>query len=391
MLACAAMSPARADEAEAPAAQAVDPYQIFFSIGMQELQKQNYAAAVQVFEALSRRVGSQRVKLELARAYYLDRRYSQAKEVFEGVLQDPALPWGVRENVNRYLDLIDESLGSVKFSVAFISDTNPINYTDHREITIAGQTLRLTPPPTQKTANGIQYGMNATHAFTGDASVVGFLNLSFRDFEGGDLDKWVIDTGLGLFPRRYRKLQGRLGVEDSTYGGDHLYRQPYVSLTYLPDPVEQFRLSTQLKLAYLDAAEFDYLDGPTQTLSVRASRILANATQILGDLYLENATTDEAAYSYRGAGLGATLSAPIVGTWGMSVSASLGTRDYQDTDPFFAETRQDLTRKMGLTIYNKRWKFSGFTPEIGLAYERTDSSIDYYEYDKVKLVLGVSE
>jgi len=387
----AARADAPSESAGEADARAVDPYQVLFSIGLRELHRQNYPAAVQVFEMLSRKVGTQRVRLELARACYLDRQYSRAKEIFEGVLQDPGLPWGVRENVNRYLDLIDESLGSIKFSLAFISDTNPINYTDHREITIAGQTLKLTPPPTHKTANGIQYGMDATHAFTGDASVVGFLNLSFRDFAGRDLDKWIIDTGLGLSPRRYRKIQGRLGVEDSTYGGDHLYRQPYAALTYFPDPVEQFRLSAQLKLAYLDADEFDYLDGPTQTLDLRASRILANATQILGDLYLENATTDEAAYSYRGAGLGATLSVPIVGTWGMSASASLGGRDYQDTDPVFAKTRRDLTKKMSLTVYNKRWRVSGLTPEIGIAYERADSSIDYYEYDKVKLVLGVSE
>lgn len=390
-LVCVASPSALAGEGDAQTAQAVDPYQILFSIGMRELQTQNYPAAVQVFEMLSRKVGTQRVKLELARACYLDRQYSRAKEIFEGVLRDPALPWGVRENVNRYLDLIDESLGSVKISLAFVSDSNPINYTDHREITIAGQTLRLTPPPTHKTAHGIRYGVNVTHAFTGDASVVGFLDLNFRDFEGRELDKWVIDTGLGLFPYRYRKFQGRLGVEDSTYGGDHLYRQPYASLTYIPDPVEQFRLSAQLKLAYLDAAEFDYLDGPTQTLGFRASRILANATQVLGDLYLENASTDEAAYSYRGAGLGATLSVPIAGTWGMGASASLGKRDYQDTDPVFGETRQDLTQKMGLTVYNRRWKVSGLTPEIGVAYERTDSSIDYYEYDKIKLVLGISE
>lgn len=384
-------SSAQSADDDAVVAQPVDPYQIFFSIGMRELQRQNYPAAVQVFEMLSREVDSQRVKLELARAYYLDRQYGLAREVFETVLEDPTLPWGVRENVNRYLDLIDEALGSVTFSLALISDSNPLNYTDRRQIKIAGQILTLTPPPENKQSYGVQVGMNATRAFTSDASLVGFLNLSFRNFEGGDLDKWVVDTGLGFFPRRYRKFQARLGLEDSIYGGEHLYRQPYVALGYIPDPVEQFRLSTQLKLAYLDVDEFDYLDAHTQTLEVRASRILAGGPQLLGNLYLDNAITEEDAYSYRGAGLGATLSVPLTGTWGMNASASLGTRRYRDTDPFFASTRRDTTQKLGLSVFNKQWKFSDLTPEIGIAYERADSSIDYYEYDKVTLILSLSE
>lgn len=386
-----ALSHAQEGATDAPIAQPVDSYQVLFHIGMQELQKQNYAAAIQVFRLLSKKVGSQRVTLELARAYYLDRQYSAAKMIFEEVLKDPDLPWGVRENANRYLDLIDEALGSVKLSLAFVSDTNPINYTDKKRVTIAGESLTLRPPPTKKTAYGLQYGVNATKAFTGDASLVGLVNLTFRDFQGNDLDKWIIDAGLGIFPRNYRKFQGKVALESSIYGGEHLYDQPYGLLTYFPDPVEQFRFSTQLKLAYLDVDEFDYLDGPTQTLDFRASRILANAIQILGNLYVENASTDEAAYSYRGAGLGASVSVPIIGAWGMSASASLGGRDYQGTDPVFGNTRRDRTWKFGLTVYNRRLQSSGLTSEVGIAYEQTDSSLDYYEYDKITFVVRASE
>lgn len=379
--------------AEAPelAVQSVDPYQIFFSIGMSELRKQNYPSAIKIFKALSEKVPSQRVRLELARAYFLDRQYRQAKKIFESVLEDPALPWGVRENVNRYLDLIDEALGGFKFSVAFISDTNPLNYTDHRQINIAGQTLTLVPPSENKEVYGVQYTLNATKDFSGDASLVGFLNTSFRDFEGGKLDKWVIDAGLAMAPRSYRKFQGKLGLEESFLGGEQLYRQPYASVTYFPDPVEQFRFSTELKVAHLDVEGFDYLDAYTQTIDLRASRVLRNGTQVLSNLYVENAVTDEDPYSYRGAGLGLTVSFPINRSWGMNASGAIGKRVYLDTDPIFVERRKDLTKKLNLTFYNRQWKRFGLTPEFGISYEQNDSTIEYYEYDKVTFILRATE
>lgn len=384
-------APVHAAETVRTTVQSDDPYQILFLIGVGELRKKNYSSAVKIFKSLSEKVPSQRVRLELARAYFLDRQYSQAREVFLEVLEDLTLPWGVRENVNRYLDLIDEALGGLKFSVAFISDSNPLNYTDHRLINIAGQTLTLIPPSESKQAYGIQYTLNASKAFTGDASIIGFINTTFKDFEGGKLDKWIIDAGLSISPRQYRKLKGKIGLEESFFGGDHLYRQPYASITYFPDPVDQFRFSTELKLGYLDVDEFDYLDAHTQTLDLRASRVLKSGTQMLSNLYVENAVTDDESYSYRGAGLGGALSFPINSYWGMKASGELGKRVYLDNDPLFVEKRKDLTKKLSLTLYNKHWKQFGLTPEFGLSYEQNDSNIDYYEYDKVTLIFRLTE
>lgn len=378
---------ARASDDNASISQEIDPYQVMFSIGVIELHKQHYANAIKIFKALSKETPSQRVRLELARAYFLDRQYELAGKTFEAVLADSSLPWGVRENVNRYLDLSDEAMGRVKFSLAIVSDSNPLNFTDHNQINIAGQTLTVSRPSRDDTVYGLQYGLNATKSFTDDASLVGYLNINVKDFESGDLDRWIVDTGVGLFPRRLRKFQARLGLEESFFGGDHHYHYPYVSMTYFPDPIEQFRFSTALKLAYLDVSGFDYLDAHIQTLDLRGSRILAGGMQLVGNLYGENAATDEQSYSYHGAGLGTTLSFPLVRSWGADVSASIGVRRYRDVDPFFGEQREDSTKRLSLVLHNQQWRFFDFTPEFGAAYERTDSNIEFFEYDKLTLIM----
>ncbi len=390
LVGCLTMFSIAAAAAAEPVTQATpddDTYQVFFAIGMEELRRQNYPAAIQVFKMLSNRLDSQRIRLELARAYFLDRQYEHSKLLFNDILADASLPWGVRENVNRYLDLIDEALGSIKFSVAFVTDSNPMNYTESRQVMIAGQVLTIAQPPENEETHGIEYGVTATKAFTADASVVGFAKVSFKDLEGDDFDRWTLDGGIALFPRSYRKLQGRVGIEDSYYAGDHQYRQPYVSVTYFPDPVERFRLSTEARLAYLDVDEYDHLDAFSQTLTARASTILANSMQVLGSVYVENSDADEKPYSYQGAGVSSTVSLPLFDTWGVDLSAGYGTRNYLDDDPFFTKQRRDNTTKLSFLVHNKQWKVFGFTPEFGVAYQHTDSNISFYEFDKTTFVL----
>ena len=370
-------------------ATAEDAYQVFFTVAMTEVERGNYATAVKLLLALSRKVDSPRVRLELARAYFLDRRYAQSRSVFEDVLQDPDLPWGVRENVNRYLDLIDDALGTVRFSVAFVTDSNPLNFTDRRQINIAGTTLDVVPPPDHGRASAIQYRLNVTRAFTADTTVVGFADLLVKDFEGGDLDRWALDAGLAFFPRAPSWLEGSIGLEEAYAGGRHFYRKPYVTLTYLHDPVQRFRLETELRLAYLDVADFDHLDAHTQQIAVRGSRVLDSGIQLIGDGYVENAITDEDPYSYRGAGIGGTVSVPVIGSWGVSLSGSIGERRYRASDPLFGETREDTTRRASIILFNRRWTALELRPAVGVAYERTDSSLPYFEYDKLTWIFNL--
>ena len=368
----------------------LDPKQALFEVGVRALMRQDLATAIAAFERLSRLTPSNRVKLELARAYFLDRRYGEARRLFKLVLADPAVPWAVRENIKRFLDKIDEAMGSVKLSIALVSDSNPTNVTSNREIDIAGVTVILEPSKHNRTVYGLEYGVKATKSFTDDASAIGYATVDFRDLEQSELDKWTADAGVMFAPRGYRKWQAKLGAEASTLGGNLLYRVPYVSATYFPDPVNLFRFSTEARLGYLDVPDFDYLDAHTQSVRINVLRNLSTRGQLSGNLRVDNAITDEKAYSYGALAGELTLAQPLSRHWHVQLSGGARTKHYRDTDPIFLERRRDLTTTVSASFVNRNWSWEGLTPEIGLSYERNQSNVAYFEYDKVQLIFRLA-
>ena len=365
-----------------------DPYMALFAVALTAIKHGDYATAISMLKGLYRDRPTPRIRLELARAYYLDRQYALAREQFEKVLDQPELPWGVRQNVDRYLERIEDSLGKVSLSFSLISDSNPLNLTDHRQINIFGTTQTLTPPSNSGEIWGMQIQVNATRAFTDDATLVSFTNIAFKNFEGSALDRWTINSGVAWAPRATPKWRGKLGLEYVFLDGHTHYRLPYISATYFPDPIYEFKLSGEFRLSYLDVPRYDYLDAHIQTLDLKALYTFSDGSQMLGRTYLEHTLTEDAAYENWGTGFSLDYTMPVYGSWKLTTAGSLGFRTYQDTDPLFLERREDLTKKARFTLSNKNWKIFGTTPEFGVAYERTDSSIDYYSYDKISLILS---
>lgn len=363
-----------------------DANQVLFEAGLRALLRQDFVVAIERFERLSKVTASNRVKLELARAYFLNRQYADAKRLFERVLQDPNVPWAVRGNIKRFLENIDDALGSWRFSIAFVADSNPANVTDNRATDIAGLPVVLDPSQSNDTVYGLEYAVKASRAFTDDASVIGYANATFRDLEHSALDKWHIDTGILLTPRSLPKWQFKTGVEAATLDGRWLYRQPYTAGIYIHDPVNRFRLTTETRIGYLDVPDYDYLNAYTQTLSVNLLGSLKTGGELASNLRLDNAVTRERAYSYRAAGVEVSALHPLSRRWAVRVSGAIRGKNYRDTDPLFLEKRRDLFRHIGLSFINRKWTWKGFTPEFGLAYERNTSNIGYYEYDKFTLI-----
>lgn len=366
-----------------------DPRQVMFQVGIHELNKGNYESAAKVFNALSKITPSPRVKLELARALFLAKQYEESEDTFESILKDDATPWAVRDNVRSYLDEIDLILGSLKFSVAIVSDSNPLNFTDKRQIKIAGQTLSLAAPPENKEVFGLKYGVNGAKALTDDKSLLGHINLSFSDYEGNQFDRWLLDAGLLYRVKQLPKLKVKAGIEESFYAGDHLYQFPYIGFIYTPDPLNEFQLSTEFKYGALDVIDADHLDANNFTLTTSIKRDYGNGFVLSSDIYLESSTADEDANSYKGGMLGIGVSLPVFDDWGLDLFGSIGIRQYYGPDPFFGDTRDDVKTKLGFTVSNKSFRVQGFSYKIGLSYEENQSTLDFHDYDKLSLVFKI--
>ena len=368
-----------------------DPIEILFRIGLHETQQGNYPSAVKIFSSLAKESPSPRIQLELARALFLDRRYQESAEVFNEILRQPDIPWTVQENIRAYLEVIDAALGYLRFGFSLISDSNPRNFTDSQQIVIAGQPLRVVTPKDNKEIRGVRYNVNGARVLTKTGWLTGYLNASYSDFPNSQFDRWNADLGLFLAFRSLPKVKLRAGLEESFYGGDHLYEFPYLGLIYNPDPVFRFRTSSELKVGQLRVPDAGQYDATNISLTMVTSRPVTEDLRVSGDLYLEKSIADEKAYSYYGGMLGLGLGFALFQDWGIKPYASVGRRVYEADDPFFGDTRRDTRITAGLKLNKDSFRIFGYVPEVELRYDETRSNLDFYSFDKIVFLLNFNE
>lgn len=368
-----------------------DPLQIKFLEGAVELQKGNYTTAAGIFREILTKSNSPRVKLELARALFLCRRYRESGKLFHDVLLHSGIPWSVQENIRLYLKEIDSVSGEIKFGLSIVTDSNPRNFTNSRQVKIAGQTLTLQSPSDNKEVIGLRYSLNGAKALSDDGRFIGYSNIAFSDFGNSQFDRWVGDLGL-LYSFEYLpKLRVKAGIEESFFAGRHLYEFPYIGLIFTPDSADQFRLNSEFKIGELLVPDADYLDAKNLLITTNISRHLKSDVLLAGDFSFEKSLADEDAYSYHGGAIGLNLSIPFAKDWGVKLSGSIRRRLYEGSDPFFGDTRRDTFSKIGITLANKRLNVFGYSPEIGVTYEMNRSSLEYFKYDKLGLVFSINQ
>ena len=147
-LACALVGPVLGQAAYDPEIQRA------FLEGARLLQAGDYEAAAQAFRAILQRTNSPRVKLELARTLFLLKQYRESRALFREVQLEADVPWQVRDNIDAFIQRIDDIVGYVRFSVSLVGDSNPRNITSQREFTIGGVRLTFQPPENNKRGHG---------------------------------------------------------------------------------------------------------------------------------------------------------------------------------------------------------------------------------------------
>src|SRR5438093_6987219 len=120
-----------------------DGLQRAFIEGVQLLEAGDPRRAEEIFRELLKATDSPRVKLELARALYLQGKYAESKKLFQEVALQPDTPWRVRDNIAPFVQQIEEKTGYLKFGVTLVSDSNPRNLAAQKEFSIGD--LRVMP------------------------------------------------------------------------------------------------------------------------------------------------------------------------------------------------------------------------------------------------------
>jgi outer membrane protein len=388
----------RLDDAERVLALALqqNPYdnEAVFLRAMVAVARKNYDAAVEDFRRiLAAEPDRERVRLELARVFFLEQDYDNAERNFK-FARAGDLPPETKTVIDQYLTaIIRLRQWSYSVGVSLAQDTNANGATTVRTIDLYGLPFTLSDSARQKS------GLGGAADLAGEWSplvsddvklrlgalvhTVDYFNSAFDDTTvsgyGGPewfSPRWQVDALVTGFRRWYANTPYADGL-----GGRG-------AVSYLIAPT--LRLTTSLDLETVTYRVADYLNGlvpsgnlalgytisPSSTiqLTVGAAAQMANAPSFADTSFLI------ALDYYRDLPFGFSANLEPAFSWS----------GYDAPLPAFATTRMDKSWAFRIDLLNRRLEYRGFAPRLSLIYATEQSSISLYRSSRMQAQIGIT-
>ena len=330
-----------------------------------------------------------RVRLELARAFFIKGEDGLARQHFERVLAGNP-PAGVALNVNRFLAQIRaRKRSSMRVGFALAPDTNLGGGSDERIIYIHGLPFRRDREELTRSGIGIAAWAAGEYQYP--------LSPQWRLRAGGDIhrkeyrerefDRMTVAGHVGP-----RWLIGR-GTEASLLASvrqhwiadeaDHRDIGARTELRHRLSP----RTTGHVALSRHERRyeERDHLDGPVTDISVGAGWVASPTIRIDAAVGWgkDRPETERYRNERRWMRLGATAALP----YGFTVGASgtLRWTEYEgDWFPFTEDgsPRSDITRHLRVFAHNRAFTVGGFSPQVSLVREDRASTAQLHDYER---------
>jgi len=352
-------------------------------------------AALHFINILNRKPDLPRVRLELARAYFLDKNYPDAAFQFE-LVKGGDLPPAVIANVDVFLDRIRRQKNwTLDFSINPVMDSNISQASGEKEecIDIWGMTLCR---PLKEKASGVGVNVNANLDYfkrlSQDWGLRASMGFSALEYSGKEFDDYSLYAALGP---RYLWASGEASLQPTFrkrwYGGKQ-YREEYGLRVDGRQILGRLILSGAASYAansYDNARLHTFLKGATWWGRVQPRYILNDRTFVQAGLDFVREDTREAAYSYDSwiYSLGAYRVLP----YGLSlfVQGSLAQTKYQAPQWFVTRdnrieetVRRDKTLGLTVSLSSNRFEKYNLTPIVRYSHTKRTSNIWSREYER---------
>ena len=338
--------------------------------------------------------GLVRVRLELARAFFLKEEDTLARRHFEIVLAGKP-PAGVALNVNRFLAQIRaRKRWSVRVGMALAPDSNVSASTDEKTILIdvLGQRLPFTYNAGDERRSGIgiaawaggeyQYPLGPRWRLRAGG------DLSRREYRSDEFDRMTVSAHLGP-----RWLIGRASEASLLASARQSWLSDEEDFRDLGIRAEGRHRLNRRTTAHLNLSRFerryegrDWLDGPITDLSAGIGWVASPTMRVDTALGWARQRTERERErnSSRWGRLGVTLALP----WGFTVggAGTLRWTGYEgDWAPFVlgGGERRDLTRSIRLNVHNRGFTVGGFSPQLSMVQEERTSNAQLHGYERV--------
>ena len=347
--------------------------------------------AAERFEAiLEARPDLTRVRLELARAYYLAGRFDKAQYHFNASLGEE-LPFRIEAAVEGLLRRIDaRRRWSVSVSAAMLPETRR---PQRQSVLIGGVPFRLNEDATTPSGVGalLSGGLSFSSRVSERVRGVVAASSAAKLYERSSWNELSASGELG-FTRVLKRgtASAGLGAARVWTGGD----PERVDLGPWARSAWQLSSSTRAAIALsADRRRYDSLrarDGWRLRASPRIGHAFDSRTTIAVEPVLEAVTAKKNQHGSRLIGLGAIGSHAFHGGVSIALSAAAEVRRHAGPDALFGTTREDRTTRLGLRVLHQAFGYRGFSPYLGYSLERNRSTIPIHEYRIHGLVAGVS-
>ena len=342
-----------------------------------------------------------RVRLELARAFFLKGEDSLATRHFELVLAGKP-PAPVALNVNRFLNIMRaRKRWSLRIGAALAPDSNIGAGSDERTIFINGLPFRRDQEELTSSGVGISAWLGGEYQYPLGDPGTGSGAGSWRLRAGGDLsrkeyrestfDQMTVSGHVGP-----RWLIGRASEASLLLSGVHHWTG-----SGLEEPSHHdigLRIEARHRLnrrttvnarASRHERRYDertHLDGPITDVSVGVGWVTSPTVRIDASVgwSRERTETERWRNSRRWVQLGATAALP----WGFTVggSGTLRWTEYEgDWFPFTIDgsPRSDITRSLRVFAHNRALTLQGFSPQVSVVQEQRTSTAQLHDYERI--------
>ena len=335
-----------------------------------------------------------RVRLELARAFFLMGEDTLARRHFEAVLAGN-IPEAVAANVHRFLNVLRaRRRWHARFGVGIAPDSNITASSGGRTVmvdTVFGRLpLTLNAPPTKESGVGLSVwtGGEYQHPLSAAWRLRAGGDLSRREYRGGDFDRMTLSGYTGPRWLIDERTEASLLVDARRRwsGGKGEYRETGPRL-------EASRRLTRRVTARVGASRYQRrhdrgkrLDGPVTGLHGSLSWMARTTVRLDLSAGLSRVRPDKAPDD-RNTGRWASLGAAWAGGKGFTVSGALTRRRtaYDGPDwPFTRRTekREDETTTWRLSAHNRGLTLWGFSPRVSLLRESRESNAQLHDYER---------
>ena len=334
-----------------------------------------------------------RVRLELARAFFLKGEDSLARRHFEHVLAGKP-PAGVALNVQRFLNQIRaRKRWSLRLGAALAPDSNLGAGSDERIIYVHGLPFRRDEAELTKSGIGISAWLGGEYQYpvSDRWRLRAGGDINRREYRASQFDRMTVAGHIGP-----RWLIGRASDVSLLFSALHewagsgIEEPSHHDLGLRLEGTHRLNRRTTLN-ARLSRHERRYdtrthLDGPVTDISVGAGWVATPTFRIDATVGwgMEKPETERNRHERRWAQLGASLALPR----GFSVGGS-GTLRWTNYEgnwfPFTSDgrPRSDITRRLRIFAHNRAFTVGGFSPQISFVREDRGSNAQLHDYERM--------